>query len=129
MGVGHRLFPSSETREERMVGRATERDRRRARAKFAGILGAALAFPLLVYGQAAGAAPLTQTFTISAAAGVNGTITPSGLVTVNPGDSQTLTITPAADYHVADVVVRSWLPSQIVDVPAVVTSYESGCTK
>ena len=35
-----------------------------------------------------------NTYTISAAAGVGGSISPSGAVTVNPGASQTFTITP-----------------------------------
>src|SRR3990172_12377148 len=69
-----------------------------------------------------------ETFTISAQAGAHGTITPSGLVTVPEGGDQTFTMTPDANHHVADVFVRSWLPSQIVEVPAVVRSYESGCT-
>jgi len=46
-----------------------------------------------------------QTFTITASAGANGTITPSGTITVNYGDSQTFTITPNTGYHVADVLV------------------------
>ena len=46
-----------------------------------------------------------DTHTIAATAGSNGSITPSGSVTVNHGASQTFTITPAANYHVADVLV------------------------
>ncbi|MFN8586384.1 MAG: FlgD immunoglobulin-like domain containing protein [Candidatus Eisenbacteria bacterium] len=45
------------------------------------------------------------THTIVASAGANGSITPSGSVTVNDGDDQAFTITPAAHYHVADVLV------------------------
>jgi peptidoglycan/xylan/chitin deacetylase (PgdA/CDA1 family) len=45
------------------------------------------------------------TFTISASAGANGAISPSGVVSVYPGGSQSFTITPNANYHVADVLV------------------------
>src|SRR5438445_2148032 len=40
------------------------------------------------------------TTTIAASAGSNGSITPAGSMTVNDGDSQSFTITPAAHYHV-----------------------------
>jgi hypothetical protein len=46
-----------------------------------------------------------QTFVITAAAGANGSIAPSGAVTVNYGGSQTFTITPNAGYRVDDVKV------------------------
>ena len=46
----------------------------------------------------------TGTFTITASAGPNGSISPSGAVTVNSGASQTFTITPGAGYY-ADVLV------------------------
>src|SRR5206468_2231439 len=45
------------------------------------------------------------THSIAASAGANGSITPSGSVTVNDGDDQSFTITPDAHYHVADVLV------------------------
>src|SRR5207249_10820490 len=45
------------------------------------------------------------THTVTACAGANGAITPSGAVSVNDGDSQSFTITPDANYHVADVLV------------------------
>ncbi len=45
------------------------------------------------------------TFTIAASAGSNGTITPSGNVTVNQGANQTFTIAPAGGYQVASVTV------------------------
>jgi len=51
----------------------------------------------------AGAA-VTQ-YTIEASAGSNGSITPSGSVTVNEGDDQGFTITPALGYAIADVKV------------------------
>jgi uncharacterized repeat protein (TIGR02543 family) len=44
-------------------------------------------------------------YTINLTVNLGGTITPSGSVTVNPGASQTFTITPNAGYHVADVKV------------------------
>jgi hypothetical protein len=46
-----------------------------------------------------------KTYTITATAGANGTITPSGTVTVNHGATQTFTITANTGYHVADVKV------------------------
>src|SRR5439155_868507 len=46
-----------------------------------------------------------DTRTITASAGTNGAISPSGAVTVNYGSDQTFTITPDAHYHVADVLV------------------------
>ena len=52
-----------------------------------------------------GAAFAVDTRTITAVAGANGSISPSGAVTVPYGGSQTLAITPAAHYHVADVLV------------------------
>ncbi|HEY6874468.1 MAG TPA: hypothetical protein VI298_17250 [Geobacteraceae bacterium] len=45
-----------------------------------------------------------NTYTITATAGSNGTVTPP-TVTANYGDNQTFTITPNAGYHVADVTV------------------------
>ena len=44
-------------------------------------------------------------FTITASAGANGTISPSGAVAVYPGASQNFTITPGIGYHVANVLV------------------------
>jgi hypothetical protein len=43
--------------------------------------------------------------TITATAGVGGTIAPAGAVSVNDGDDQTFTIAPAAGYIIADVLV------------------------
>ena len=50
-------------------------------------------------------APVVPTFTITASAGAGGSITPSGSVVVNYGDTPTFTFTPATGYHVADVLV------------------------
>jgi hypothetical protein len=47
----------------------------------------------------------TTTFTITASAGSNGSISPSGSVVVNQGASQSFTITPAAGYVVSSVTV------------------------
>jgi hypothetical protein len=44
-------------------------------------------------------------YTITANAGLNGSISPVGAVPVNPGASQSFTITPDASFHVADVLV------------------------
>lgn len=44
-------------------------------------------------------------YTIMATAGTGGSISPSGTVTVNVGESQTFTISPNANYSVEDVLV------------------------
>src|SRR5207245_1645149 len=44
-------------------------------------------------------------FTLTASAGANGSISPSGAVPVSCGANQSYTITPDACYHVADVLV------------------------
>ena len=44
-------------------------------------------------------------YTISATAGSNGSISPSGTVTVNSGASQTFTITPSSGYTISNVTV------------------------
>src|SRR5258706_2445318 len=46
-----------------------------------------------------------DTYTITATAGADGAISPSGAVAVNSGAGQAFTITPDASYHVADVLV------------------------
>jgi hypothetical protein len=46
-----------------------------------------------------------KTFTLTASAGTNGTISPSGSVTANYGGSQTYAITPATGFNVANVLV------------------------
>ncbi|MBW2592127.1 MAG: fibronectin type III domain-containing protein, partial [Deltaproteobacteria bacterium] len=45
------------------------------------------------------------TYTITAASASNGTITPSGTVSVNHGTSKVYAITPDANYHIIDVKV------------------------
>jgi uncharacterized repeat protein (TIGR02543 family) len=44
-------------------------------------------------------------YTITATAGANGSIAPSGAIAVDHGSNQSFTITPDAGYHVADVLV------------------------
>ena len=46
-----------------------------------------------------------DTYTITASAGSNGGISPSGATSVNCGANQSFTISPAPCYHVADVLV------------------------
>jgi|GEM_PF-6684170 len=46
-----------------------------------------------------------NTYTITASAGSGGSISPSGTVTVNYGESKTFTITPDAGYKISDVKV------------------------
>ncbi|MFH1377209.1 MAG: hypothetical protein ABIH86_00465 [Planctomycetota bacterium] len=46
-----------------------------------------------------------DTFSITANAGIGGTIDPSGTTVVNYGDDLSFAITPDAGYHIADVVV------------------------
>ena len=46
-----------------------------------------------------------DTYTVTASAGTNGSISPSGTVTVDHGSSQTFTITPDTNYHIEDVIV------------------------
>jgi len=55
-------------------------------------------------------------FTITASAGANGSITPTGVVTVGRGGSQTFTIAPNANYRILDVLVDG------VSNPAAVSS-------
>ena len=47
-----------------------------------------------------------QTLTIIASAGANGSITPTGNVTVAHGSSRTFTISPFQNYHITDVLVN-----------------------
>jgi hypothetical protein len=46
-----------------------------------------------------------KTYTITASAGANGSVSPSGAVTINHGANQTFTITPNTGYSTADVKV------------------------
>ena len=49
--------------------------------------------------------PVVATYTITASAGANGTITPAGAVSVSSGASQTFLITPDYGYHVSNITV------------------------
>ena len=46
-----------------------------------------------------------KTYTIAASAGSNGSVSPSGTVSVNYGASQTFTVTPAVGYNISSVLV------------------------
>lgn len=46
-----------------------------------------------------------DTYTITASTGGNGTISPTGVTTINHGLDQSYTITPAVGYHIADVLI------------------------
>jgi len=46
-----------------------------------------------------------NTYTITASAGAHGSITPSGVTSVNHGGSQLYSIVPATGYHIVDVLV------------------------
>jgi len=48
-----------------------------------------------------------DTFTVTSTAGTHGSISPSGATTTNYGSNLTFTITPDANYHIADVLVDS----------------------
>lgn len=48
----------------------------------------------------------TVTYSITASAGSNGSISPSGSISVNQGGSQAFTFTPATGFQVADVLVN-----------------------
>ena len=50
-----------------------------------------------------------NTYTIIATTDTNGTISPSGSVSMDQGSSQTFTITPDTNYHVEDVIVDGTL--------------------
>ena len=76
----------------------------------------------------------TSTHTITATAGTNGTITPSGTVTVNEGDNKVFNISPAAGYNVADVLVdgssvgavASYTFSNVTADHTIAASFEAG---
>ncbi len=60
-----------------------------------------------------------ETFTVTASAGANGVISPTGSVSVNYGGSQTFTITPNAGYHIASITANG--ASVTVTSPSVQT--------
>jgi len=62
-------------------------------------------FPNVTANHTIAASFAIDTFTITASAGPNGSISPAGAVSVNYGASQAFVIAPAGGYHVADVLV------------------------
>jgi endo-1,4-beta-D-glucanase Y len=50
--------------------------------------------------------PPVETFTITASAGANGTISPTGAVVVDKGTNKTFTITPSAGYEINTITVN-----------------------
>ena len=54
-----------------------------------------------------------NTYTISASAGANGALSPSGFVSVNYGADQAFTIAPSTGYRVVSVIGRRRLPRRI----------------
>ncbi|MDL1984910.1 MAG: GDSL-type esterase/lipase family protein, partial [Deltaproteobacteria bacterium] len=73
------------------------------------------------------------THTITATAGANGTITPSGEVTVNDGDDQVFNISPDTGYHIAEVLVdglsvgavASYTFTNVTDNHTIAASFEA----
>jgi len=66
-----------------------------------GATGATLGSPIVATGTILN----DDNYIITASAGANGSISPTGAVSVAPGGSQAFTITPNACYHVQDVLV------------------------
>jgi hypothetical protein len=62
-------------------------------------------FPSVTSSHTISATFAINTYTITASAGANGAINPSGSVSVNYGDTPTFTFTPSIGYHIADVIV------------------------
>jgi uncharacterized repeat protein (TIGR02543 family) len=58
-----------------------------------------------IYGDITLYAKWTKIYTITASAGSDGSISPSGEVIVNEGNNQTFTITANSSYHITDVLV------------------------
>jgi hypothetical protein len=58
-----------------------------------------------------------QSYTITATAGANGTIAPSGAVSVAPNGNQTFTITPNAGFHILDVLVDGGSVGAVASYP------------
>lgn len=70
------------------------------------ILGAAVyTFPAVTSGQTLTATMKIKTYTVTASAGPDGSVTPAGSVTVDYGSSQTYTITPSPGYEIENVVI------------------------
>jgi len=80
---------------------------------------------------------LPFSFTITALAGQGGSISPSGNVTVNYGDSKTFTITPDTGYKIADVkvdsksvgVVSTYTFEKVIDNRTIEVTFEKEVTQ
>jgi hypothetical protein len=71
-----------------------------------GVIGTSRTVSLTMNGDTAVTAAFTlKTYTITATAGQNGSISPQGTVTVDHGANQSFTITPDACYDIADVTI------------------------
>ena len=70
-----------------------------------GAIGSYTYYNVIADGHVISATFAIDTYTITATAGANGSIAPAGATVVNSGDNQAYTISPAAGYHVADVLV------------------------
>lgn len=64
------------------------------------VIATAITAFLFVFSVFLGQAIASDTYTITASSGDNGSISPLGSVTKNAGDSQTYTITPNAGYRI-----------------------------
>jgi len=62
-------------------------------------------FPTMTVQSVSASRVVGPSFNITASAGANGSITPTGVVTVGRGGSQTFTIAPNASYRIATVLV------------------------
>jgi FtsP/CotA-like multicopper oxidase with cupredoxin domain len=79
-------------------------------------VGYGSAFPSMTVESTSTPSVVGTAYTITASAGANGSISPTGVVTVGGGGSQTFTITPNTGYRRLEVLVDG------VNVPAAVTS-------
>jgi hypothetical protein len=66
---------------------------------------ASYTFPKVAAGHTISASFSINTYTLTTSAGANGSISPSGVVTVNYGSNQTFTIAPNTGYNIVNVLV------------------------
>jgi hypothetical protein len=74
-------------------------------------------FPGVTANRTISASFAINTFTITASAGANGSISPNGATSVNYNDNQTYTISPVTGYHVADVLVDGGTVGAVTSYP------------